>query len=216
MKNVRHNFLNLPNSIEAPNIPKGSEAPSGIIQRIKNGVTDIESYVYPSYDGSLLGKVDALVNWNDVANVQGSGSYLQVEFKHGYVYPTYYSIKGYNADWCFAKEWILYGFNTPEGEMTIIGENKSEGTTFCNSGYAGCNSDNWATFSVKPVKKAFKYFRMMLKGKDSCGNDNLLLSGIEFFGLYSIDGKNKRNTIFYRKCSYLPFCFVLKVIIYNR
>ena len=160
MKNVRRNFLNLPNSFEAKNIPKGNEIPSGIIKRIKTEINDITSYVYPSYGGSFSSgfSIDALVNWNSNANAYGSGAYLQVEFKHGYVYPTSYSIKGANENWCYAKEWILYGFNTPEEEMTIIGENKSEGSTFCDSGKSFCNSDNWATFSVKPVKKAFKYW----------------------------------------------------------
>ena len=163
------NFLNLPDSFEANNIPKGSEIPSGIIQRIKNEVTDIKSYVYPSYNGTFIeGKIDALVNWKDTLQVKDSGTYLQIEFKHGYVYPTSYSIKGINGNCCYQKEWILYGFNILEEEKTIIGENKSEGTTFCNSGKEGCYSDNWATFSVKPVKKAFKYFRMIPKGKCSC------------------------------------------------
>ena len=200
MKNVRRNFLNLPNEFEAKKIPKGNEIPSGIIKRIRNEITDIESYVYPSSGGNVNGFISSLVNWDFGVQVSSSGAYLQVEFKHGYVYPTYYSIQGTNSYDCFAKEWILYGFNTPEEEMTILGENKSEGTTFCNNDQQFCDTDNWATFSVKPVKKAFKYFRMIPKSSECTDNIYLLLAGIEFFGVYSIDGKIlineklKRNT----------------------
>ena len=105
--------------------------------------------------------------------------------------------------------------------MTIIGENKSEGTTFCSSG-TNCYSDNWATFSVKPVKEAFKYFRMIEKSC-SCSSDTyLFLGGIELFGLYSINGevlsngKRKRgNTCVCKKYSKLPFYFVLLFTIYS-
>ena len=222
MKNVRRNFLNLPNYFEAKNITKGTETPSGIIKRIRNEVNDIKSYVYPSYNGEFGdGSIDTLVNWNGIAEVYNSGAYFQLDFKHGYVFPTSYSIRGYSDIYSYATEWILYGFNTPEEEMTIIGENKSEGTTFCDSGQQYCKSDNWATFSVKPVKKAFKYFRMIPKVSTSAYG-NLFLAGIIYFCVYSIDGKIlingklKRNTCFCKKCSNFPFYFVLMVTIYSR
>ena len=190
MKNAKRNFLGLPDSFEANNIPKGSEIPSGIIKQIKNEVTDITSYVYPSYGGTLCqGDIKTLVNWDNFVQVYKSGMYLQVWFKHGFVYPTSYSIKGTSKSKCYATEWTLYGFNTAEEEMTILGEDKSEGTTFCNSGKNDCESNNWATFSVRKVTKAFKYFRMIDKSCSCNYDDFLLLGGFELFGLYSIDGR---------------------------
>ena len=211
MKSFKHNFLDLPDSFKANNIPKGNETPSGIIKRIKSEVSDITSYVYPSYGGTYNhGDINSLVNWDNYIQVWKTGAYLQVEFKHGYVYPTSYSIRG-TSSLCFATEWTLYAFNSAAEEMTIIGENESKGTTFCtgrNDG--GCLNDNWATFSVRKVTKAFKYFRMVGKTFTSCNGDFLMLGGFELFGLYSIDGKNiynkkrKKNNLF-NKLAKLPF-----------
>ena len=41
-------------------------------------------------------------------------------------------------------------------EETLLSDNKSEGSTFCGTG-SNCNSDNWGTFSINPIQKAFKY-----------------------------------------------------------
>ena len=193
MKNVKRNFLGLPDSFEANIIPKGSETPSGIIKRIKNEVTDLTSYVYPSYGGTLFdGNINSLVNWDSFVQLWKAGMYLQVEFHHGYVYPTSYSIKGKKGR-CFATEWTLYGFNTEE-KMTVLGEDKNENTTFCGGSKNGCYSDDWATFSIRKPLKAFKYFRMIGRSFNKCnGGDFLQLGGFELFGLYSIDGKILSN-----------------------
>lgn len=41
MKNVKRNFLSLPNSFEATGAPTGSNVPSGIIAKIKSEVKDL-------------------------------------------------------------------------------------------------------------------------------------------------------------------------------
>ena len=200
MKNVHRNFLSLPNSFESNSVPTGSSIPSGIIAKIKSEVSDVTSYIDSMYDGTLYGgDVKTLVNWDSYIHIYNTNNiYLQVEFKHGYVYPTSYSFKGYNGNLCFQTEWLLYGFNTLDEGMTIVSENKSEGTTFCTEGQTGCYNGNWATYAANSVDKAFKYFRLVQKS-DSCKRSYkyLLLGGFELFGLYSIDGrtlsKNRRN-----------------------
>ena len=145
MNHVRRNFLSLPDSFEAHNSTIGTSAPIGIISRIRSYVSDITSYVEPSYGGTLNNNcpnVETLVNWNSKVQVYNSGAYLQIGFKHGYVYPTSYAIKGYNSANCFATSWTLYGLNTNDEEMTEISTNKSEGSTFCNGGNTNCYSDN--------------------------------------------------------------------------
>ena len=97
---------------------------------------------------------------------------MQVGFKNGYVDPTSFSMKGINKCHCYQTEWILYGFTTPNEDIAIISENKSAGSTYGNSESSSCcNSDNWATFSVNHIEKAFKYFRMIAKS-DSCNSEN--------------------------------------------
>lgn len=162
MIRVRRKFLSVPDVIEANDIPTGNTAPLGIIYKIRNLVSDITSYVYPTSKLSCTGDINTLVNWNNYALAEGQANYVQIEFKHGYVYPKSYSLKGYNQDWCFSKEWYLYGLNEENGEKTLLAENKSEGTTFCSSN-PGCRSGNWATFPTDNVNQAFKYFQIVSK-----------------------------------------------------
>ena len=145
MNKFKRNFLSLPDIIEASNIPTGSGVPNGIISKIKNEVSsDILSYVEPSAVNYnyIEGDTNTIVNWNNFIQVRGDEAYLQIEFVHGYVYPTSYSIKGINRGVSFSREWELYGFNTENGEKTLLSSNKSEGSTFCCSGTT-CNSDAW-------------------------------------------------------------------------
>ena len=201
MSHVRRRILSVPEVIEANEISVGSEVPRGIISKIRSLVSDVTSYVKPTSTEVNEGDVNTLVNWNNYVLLKGQTAYAQVEFKHGYVYPTSYSLKGYNSNTCFAKEWYLYGFNEENEEKTLLSENKSEGSTFCSTGER-CNNDNWATFSINPVQKAFKYFRIVSKTPSCSILDywNILLSGFEVFGVYHNDEKNsakaKRETIF--------------------
>ena len=160
MSKIHRKLHSLPGVIRANVIPSGSDTPNGIIAKIRSRVSNINSYVEPSYYGNAyLGSKDALVTWKSFAQASGQSAYLQIEFKEGYVYPTFYSLKG-----CvlreFVKEWVLYGFNSLSEEKVILSKNKSEGSTFCGTG-THCRSSNWGTFSVDAVKKAFKYFKMM-------------------------------------------------------
>ena len=99
MSKFHRNFLSLPDIIEAKDVPSGANVPNGIISKIRNivSVSSITSYVEPSYYSSanyFEGNKDALVKWENYAGAQGKKSYLQIEFKLGFVYPTFYSIKG--------------------------------------------------------------------------------------------------------------------------
>ena len=181
MSHVRRRFLSVPEVIEANEISVGSEVPRGIISKIRSLVSDVTSYVKPTSTEVNEGDVNALVNWDNYVWLRGQTAYAQVEFKHGYVYPTSYSLKGYNIKYCFAKEWKLFGFNEENEEKTLLSENKSEGSTFCSTS-AGCNNANWATFSINPVQKAFKYFRIVSK-TPSCGSNRwwILLGGFVKF-----------------------------------
>ena len=191
MPKVRRNFLSLPDVIEANVIPEGSGIPNGIISQLRSNVQSITSYVEPSYytsTGTHNGNAEALVKWENIIQAQGKTAYLQVEFKQGFVYPTFYSLKGYNAGYIFAKEWVLYGFNSLDEEKVILSKNKSQGSTFCSTS-SYCDNANWATFSVDPVQKSFKYFRMMSLATSSTQNNWWIFSGgFEVFGIYSIDG----------------------------
>ena len=188
MSHVRRRFMSVPEVLEANEISVGSEVPRGIISKIRSLVSDVTSYVKPTSTKVLEGDVNTLVNWDDYVYLELETAYAQVEFKHGYVYPTSYSLKGYASNFCFAKEWKLFGFNEENEEKIVLSENKSEGSTFCSTG-SYCKNDNWATFSINPVQKAFKYFRIVSK-TPSCSNDWwILLGGFEVFGLYSIDGR---------------------------
>ena len=188
MNRIRRKFLSVPDSFEANDVPSGTEVPSGIISRIRDETTDITSYIELRYSGDgIAGDLNTLIKWDKFAQTYGKDAFFQVGFKHGYVHPISYSIKGYNNNAHFAKEWYLYGFNE-ENEMTLLSENKSEGSTFCSTDI-GCNNGNWTTFSVDSVQKAFKYFRMVCKTPSIDSNKFLMLGGIDIFGLYSIDGR---------------------------
>ena len=125
MNNIQLNSLKLRRLFQANNIPTGSTVPSGIIDKIRSHVHEITSHVEPTKNGYFEG-TDAkpLVNWSSYIQVYMDGAYLQIEFKYGYVFPTSYSIKGTKQPWCYAKNWILYGFNTAEEQMTVISTNQ--------------------------------------------------------------------------------------------
>ena len=218
MSHVRRRFMSVPDVIEANEISVGSEVPRGIISKIRSLVSDVTSYVEPTSTTVSCGDVNTLVNWDNLVLLSDQTAYAQVEFKHGYVYPTSYSLKGYGNNGCFAKEWKLFGFNEENEEKILLSENKSEGSTFCSTDEF-CKNDNWATFSINPVQKAFKYFRIVSK-TPSCSNINywsILLSGFEVFGVYSIDGripaKAKRKTIFHLRNPPFDSKFLLIIII---
>ena len=192
MRKFRRNFLSLPDVIDANEIPSGSDVPNGIISKIRTIVSasSITSYVEPSYytEKSFYGYKEALVKWENYAQAQGQTAYLQVEFKQVFVYPTFYSLKGHKGK-TFAKEWVLYGFNSLSEEKVTLSQNKSEGSTFCGT-EGSCQSDNWATFSVDPVNKAFKYFRIVSLAQSALSPYLwIALGGFEVFGIYSLDGK---------------------------
>ena len=183
MSSAGRRFLSVPDFIEANVISSGSQVPCGIICKFRSFVSDITSHVKPS-SSKVVSNINTLVNWDSFVLINGLAEYVRVEFKHGYVYPTSYSLKGYNGSYCFTKEWYLYGFNEENEEKTLLSVNKSAGSTFCSTSSL-CENDNWATFSIKPVQKAFKYFRIVSKAPSCNSFWWILLSGFEIFGNYS-------------------------------
>ena len=117
MSHVRRRFQSVPDVIEANNISVGSEVPSGIISKIRSLVSNVTSYVNPTSTEVNDGDVNTLVDWDNFVMLKGETAYAQVEFKHGYVYPTSYSLKGYNDDLCFAKEWKKLFFQRTKAKV---------------------------------------------------------------------------------------------------
>lgn len=212
----KQKFLSIPNVIVANDIPAGSEAPKGIIYKIREKVSNFKNYIEPIYyrDGDSKA-ADILVNWETDLSLKGEDIYFQIKFEHGYVYPTHYSIRGDDGSGPFAKEWYLYGFNEADETETLLSVNKSEGSTFCSTD-VNCENPDWGTFSIDPVRKAFKYFRMKPKTSSSPSTGNyLLLAGFDIFGIYSIDGRTKAfmNCITFCRSSNIRSCMFIVVLV---
>ena len=214
-------MMTIPDVIVANNISKGADIPRGIIYHIRESVTNdnILSFVAPSTNyGSYNGKIENPIKqtdlWQGLSNQNG---YYQIEFKGRFVFPTAYSLKGYNAGG-FAKEWYFYGINDGE-DPTLLAEGSNEGSTYCGSGTA-CNSLNWATFELKSVTKAFRYFRIKIKTPSSSGSWHMLYTGIDIFGTLSFNGRitaKTRKSICYKSIpvnSHFHSYLVLRFAVY--
>ena len=200
--------------IEANDIPSGNAVPDGIISKIREKVPNIVNFVKPSAENYTIisGNKLAIVNWCDYVQVI-KGGYFQIKFEQGVVYPTSYSIKGYDGSRSFAKEWYLYGLNEKNGVKELLSENKSEGSTFCTTTSYDCHNGDWATFSIKPTRKAFRYFRMVTKVGSRDDYISLLLGGFEIFGVYLNIGKNQRCITKARKLRYVFYYIFLYTIL---
>ena len=220
--------------IFANEIPVGSAEPHGIIYKIRQNVTNnnILNYVQPTTNYHCNGNIETIVKWD--AQWQGGNSqdtYLLIDFKDRFIFPTHYSMKGYSG-YCFAKEWILYGLNSTNGSPVEITRNTSVGSTFCGdpsicsaaaSTCTGCCcNDDWGTFIINSPTGAFRYLKMMsLLSSHSTSNWYMAMRGFEVFGILSKDGRtsltktpNPRKTICFKSCpmnSHLPVYIFLRL-----
>ena len=218
--------MTVPDVIPADAIPNGAEEPHGIIYKIRSAVgTDILSYVSATAQPKDDGSEEGVIKWNNnyLRSGQSQSSYIQIEFKKGFVFPTFYSFKSepYNAP--ITREWDLYGLNNPNGTPEPIATNTSVDSTFCYP-YIGdvphqryyCYNNNWGTFAVHSAKKAYKYFRIIGKNPLDQRNYYFDLAGFEIFGIYSKDGrtvvKPKRTYCFksYPIAIHVPFYLVAR------
>jgi hypothetical protein len=203
--------MSLPEYIEAFNAPTGSAVPYGIIDQIRGNVTNdyILNYVTPTAVGSSNGDANAPIKLSGPWQGSTSSGYWQVEFKNRFVFPTNYSLKGWN-DGYYSKEWNLFGFNDGDQEHTLLSDDTSFGSTYCGSGSL-CASRDWGTFAIKYTpNKAFRYFRITHPSYTY-----FLFSGIEFFGIFSTNGTtttvNKKKTHCFMS---IPFCFKLQTSLF--
>ena len=219
--------MSVPDVIEANAIPNGADEPHGIIYKIRDIANDdVLSYVSATAQTKNKGSEEEVVKWSGFLRTsETQGSYMQFEFKKGYVFPTFYSFKGSQSNGYICKEWDLYGLNTSDGTPERIASNTSVDSTFCYP-YSGsyCGNDNWGTFAVHNAKKAYKYFRIIARNPLKSGYYRVTLAGFELFGIYSKDGrttlKQKRTYCFksYPIARHVPlylaarFCLLIYLI----
>ena len=187
-----------------------ANALNGIISKLKNvyNITPIdEEYVVPSSNsGGGQGKVKTLVLWDNylyqTCGYSEAGTWMQLSFPKGYIYPNAYSMRGtYEANFgrYFPTSWIVYGIY--EGDIDDankyikLGENKINDSTYCNSVYSngGCRDKRVGTFKLKkPIPtKGYKYMRWVIKTHDY-GNC-FASSGLDVYGVLS------NSSILFRK-----------------
>ena len=188
--------------------PEGSNEPHGIIYTIRQKVTNdnILSYVVPTAHDLGGGDVNSYVKWGDwCATTSTEGSYIQIEFKDSYVFPTFYSFKGNYDCWYIAKEWNLYGLVSLNDEPELIATNTCIGSTYCTSIYGDgyCANDNWGTFAIHGATKAYRYFRIVSKVPAHSGSYRVNMRAFEIFGTYSKDGRGLNRpmrTVCHKSC----------------
>ena len=213
--------MKVPDVITAKTIPTGADEPHGIIHKIRNIANDDAfSYVSATAQAKEIGDEEALINWSGpLVSRSEQGSYIQIEFKKGYVFPTFYSLRGKYASYSITKEWVLYGLNAADETPKEIASNTSVGSTFCHPYYEDykCGNDNWGTFAVHNATKAYKYFRIIGKKPLYTGFYRVELTGIELFGIYSKDGRTSYHFKTYPIARHDPLyhatCFCLIVLL---
>ena len=139
--------MSIPDVILANEPPQGSGEPHGIIYSIRQKVTNnnILNYVVSTAHQFLDGDVNSLVKWNSYSmSTATKGSYLEIEFKDRFVFPTFYSFKGHYDYGYIAKEWNLYGLVSQTDTPELIATNTCIGSTDCTSikGDGFCNNDD--------------------------------------------------------------------------
>ena len=210
--------MSISDVIVADEIPVGNAEPHGIFYKIRQNVTNdyILNYIQPSStDYYNSGDIQSVVKWdgNGWQGGNNQNTYLLIDFKDRFIFPTHYSMKG-RKDKYFAKEWILYGLNSTNGSPVEITRNTSVGSTFCGdpsicsaaaSTCTGCCcNDDWGTFIINSPTGAFRYLKMMsLLSSHSTSNWYMAMRGFEVFGILSKDGRTslaKRKTAYIRSC----------------
>ena len=214
--------MSVPDVLEANDPPQGSNEPHGIIYTIRTAVSssNILNYVVPTAHTLDYGDVNSYVKWDSYcATTSTQGSYIEIEFKDRFVFPTFYSFKGITNSLCIAKEWNLYGLVESTDTPELIATNTTEGSTYCsplNDGY--CGNNNWGTFAIHGAKKAYRYFRIESKVPVCSGNYRVVNAAFEVFGVLSKDGRTgvklPRKTICHASCQvsrHIPLYLALRL-----
>ena len=214
----------LPEIIKAVNISSGSDEPHGIIYYVRNNilVSNLNNFFKLSTNAtSPSGSLDTLISWNNVWSSSNSkNSYVQIEFKNKYVFPTHYSLKGAKG-YYFAKEWNLYGFNSENEEPVLLATDNSIESTYCGdpstclTGYDCCN-DDWGTFSINITNKGYRFFRLKCKTPSYEPLPyRFVVSGFEIFGTLSSSLKMKKRTFCFNSYptnNHLPAYALLRML----
>ena len=204
--------MDIPDVIEANYPPQGNGEPHGIIYSIRQKVTNdnILNYVVPTAHLLDPGDVNSLVKWDSYcATKTTQGSYIEIEFKDRFVFPTFYSFKGNYNNLYIAKEWNLYGLVSQTDTPELIATNTCIGSTYCTSISSGyCANNNWGTFAIHGAKKAYRYFRIESKVPANSGYYRVNMRALEIFGILSKDGRNfRKKTILVAR--HFPHYFVV-------
>lgn len=88
--------------------------------------------------------------------------------------PTHYSIQNWETGSHTLRNWELQGSNDAKTWVTLK-EHKNDASLVERKG-------STASWPIDPVEAAFRYFRIYQTGKNSSGNDYLMLSGFEIYG----------------------------------
>jgi hypothetical protein len=144
------------------------------------GVANMDQQVICSI--SSLGREDATCNMGMMFNIgstaKGFGytkdevnSWIKIELKTITLIPQNYKVQ--NLSGCYPRTWRLEGSNDDQ-TWTTLREHTNDTTL----------SDNKKveTFPLSANNVAFKFFRLIQTGKNSRGDNYLLLSGVELFG----------------------------------
>ena len=203
--------MSIPDVITANDPPHGSDEPHGIIYSIRQKVTNdnILNHVIPTarhpQDGHC--SISTFVKWDSFCmSTSDKGSYIEIEFKDRFVFPTFYSFKGHTKGYV-AKEWNLYGLVSQTDTPELIATNTTEGSTYCSPGsYGYCSNDNWGTFAIHGAKKAYRYFRIENKVPSFSGYYRVNMKALEIFGILSKDGRTLEKATKYPKTNQVTLC----------
>ena len=181
--------MSLPEYIEAKDIPTGSNEPCGIICKLKSQVSNVLTYIEATSTSAINhGQLSYIVSWEDLFQTKNDqNSYVQIEFKDRYIFPTHYSFRGWDGSYSYHKEWDIYGYNSLNNDEELITTNTSADSTFCSPG-TYCSGKTWGTFAIQNPKKAYRYLKIKLKTPSNPNFYAILLSGFEVFGIYSKTG----------------------------
>jgi hypothetical protein len=206
--------MSISDVIIANQISVGIEEPHGIIYKIREAVTNnnILNFVQPTTNYHENGNIETVVKWDSAwAGQNNKNTYLLIDFKDRFIFPTHYSMKGRKGHY-FAKDWVLYGLNSTAGFSVEISRNTGTGSSFCCSNSTcgiGCYSDDWGTFKINSPTHSFRYLKLMSLAPSDPSYWYMTLKGFEVFGILSKDGRVSlpEETHHFKSClthSYLP------------
>ena len=181
-------------SLNVRNIRPNGNTLSGIFYEVMKIFSDpISSKIFSLEGPTLYGTLNYLVTGKgDWASAQGS-KYFEISFNTGFIFPTHYTMRGANSEWCYQKEWEIYGYNALEKsdskKWTLLGKNTDEATSKCSNGSL-CAGKGITTFPLSYTGKiGFQYIRFVAT-ESSCG-PHIVSSGVDFYG--SLTGSNILN-----------------------